>query len=114
MGQQHGRVGSDQGQVGVKVKPDAIKLTQRLRVEQAFRQAGRRGLTRDQVEADLGLSHQTATARVRELLLDGVVTETQLRRRTRSGRYAAVVMLTDRSDLGATAVAVSLFDQEVP
>lgn len=55
------------------------------------------GLTRDEIEALSGLSHQTASARVRELMLNGLL-ETRVnpstgiswRRATRSGKQAEV------------------------
>ena len=52
--------------------------------------AGRDGLTRDEVEVATGLKHQTATARVRELVKMGAVRETQRTRLTRSNRSAVV------------------------
>lgn len=59
------------------------------------------GLTRDQIEAITGLQHQTASARVRELFLNGHL-ETRLdpatgksfRRPTRSGKQAEVCFAT--------------------
>lgn len=56
----------------------------------AFIGAQAHGATCDEVEASLGLRHQTASARVRELSLAGVIRDTGERRRTRSGRNAAV------------------------
>lgn len=55
------------------------------------------GLTRDEIEVMTGLQHQTASARVRELMLNGLL-ETRMdpttgksyRRPTRSGRQAEV------------------------
>lgn len=42
------------------------------------------------VEQDLGMSHQTASARIRELVLSGLAEATPARRRTGSGRLAIV------------------------
>lgn len=49
--------------------------------------------TCDELEVALGLRHQTASARLRELVLMGRVFDTQHRRPTRSGRKAAVYAL---------------------
>lgn len=48
------------------------------------------GLTCDEVEAALGFRHQTASARIRELVLAGGLTDSGRRRRTRSGRSARI------------------------
>lgn len=47
--------------------------------------------TCDEVEEALGLRHQTASARVYELVRSGRVIRTERRRRTRSGRNADVL-----------------------
>jgi predicted transcriptional regulator len=49
-----------------------------------------RDATCDEVEAKLGMSHQTASARIRELSLMGFIEDTGTRRKTRSGRSARV------------------------
>lgn len=49
-----------------------------------------RGLTCDEVEAITNLRHQTASARIRELVLQGRLYDSKERRATRSGRMAAV------------------------
>lgn len=56
------------------------------------------GLTRDQVEIITGLSHQTSSARMRELVLKGLIetriapgTTKSIRRPTRTGRTAEVL-----------------------
>jgi predicted ArsR family transcriptional regulator len=48
------------------------------------------GLTCDEVEQDLNLRHQTASARIRELAQHGLLVDSQERRRTRAGRSAAI------------------------
>ncbi len=48
------------------------------------------GATRDEVEATLGLRHQTAGPRIRELVQLGAVVDSGQRRPTRSGRGAIV------------------------
>lgn len=61
----------------------------RSKVLGAIRTAGA-GMTDDEVERALGLRHQTASARRRELVLLGLVRDSGRRRRTSSGRMAAV------------------------
>ena len=46
--------------------------------------------TCDEVEIGTGLSHQTASARVRDLVKAGLIVDTGARRPTRSGRGARV------------------------
>lgn len=48
------------------------------------------GLTCDEIERAAGLSHQTASARVRELVLKGLVTDSGHKRNTCTGRKAIV------------------------
>lgn len=54
------------------------------------RAQGARGATCDEIEEGLGLRHQTASARVRELAQAGLLKDSGERRATRSGRKAAV------------------------
>lgn len=55
-------------------------------------QAGH-GATCDDVERCLGMRHQTASARVRELAKAGAIVDSGKRRPTRSGRKAAVYVV---------------------
>ena len=48
------------------------------------------GATCDEIENALNMRHQTASARVRELVLLGVIVNSGQRRKTRSGRSASV------------------------
>ena len=66
--------------------------TSRLRalVLAVIRQNGETGATCDEVELATGLRHQTASARVNELMNRGQIVDTEQRRRTRSGRFATV------------------------
>ena len=48
------------------------------------------GLTCDEVEAEAQMSHQTTSARIRELALAGAIVDSGERRKTRSGRAACV------------------------
>jgi hypothetical protein len=49
--------------------------------------------TCDEVEEGLSLTHQTASARIRELVLLGSVRDSGARRKTRSGRQARVYVV---------------------
>ena len=62
----------------------------RRQVLEAIRASGAHGMTDDEAEQALGLRHQTASARRRELVLSGHVADTGERRQTRSGRLATV------------------------
>lgn len=53
---------------------------------------GATGATCDEIELALFLSHQTASARCTEAVARGLLVRTQIRRETRSGRKAAVLM----------------------
>jgi hypothetical protein len=52
----------------------------------------RSGATCDEVEVALGMSHQTASARIRELVLGGWLVRSAVKRKTRSGRAADVIV----------------------
>ena len=56
--------------------------------------AGPSGLTTEQIEHKTGQRHQTASARVLELREAGLIVATGERRRTTSGRTAAVYRVT--------------------
>lgn len=51
---------------------------------------GRKGATCDEVEVALAMSHQTASARIRELVKLGQLHDSWSARKTRSGRKATV------------------------
>jgi hypothetical protein len=69
-----------------------FKAEQRTRVLRAIRDCG--GMTCDELERHLGLSHQSCSARCSELLADGSVYRDG-KRKTRSGCNAAVFKVTD-------------------
>jgi hypothetical protein len=52
--------------------------------------AGGFGRTCDEIESLMHLRHQTASARIRELVLQGLIEDSGQRRSTRSGRGAIV------------------------
>jgi hypothetical protein len=72
--------------------------TSRLRrlVLRTVREAGEEGRTCDEMELELGLTHQTCSARCTELKQKGFIFERRkddvlVKRRTRGGRMAAVL-----------------------
>lgn len=67
---------------------DAAKL--RARVFDCVNDSGSVGRTCDEIEEHTGLTHQTASARVRELVLRGDIIDSHRTRKTRSGRAATV------------------------
>lgn len=88
-------------------KIEGIAGTLRHQCYQAILDRGHGGATRDEVEVETGLKHQTATARVRELVQMGVVVETGMKRDTRSGRSAVVCVAYPYRDPLAVSVSVS-------
>jgi predicted transcriptional regulator len=87
-----------------------VDLTPSLRdrVYQHVLSKGNAGATCDEVEAELKLRHQTASARVRELAQLGRIVDSTGRRKTRSGRYAVIWVRGDNIPLPE---AVSLRDE---
>jgi|TARA_R110002110_G_scaffold179936_9_gene385684 predicted ArsR family transcriptional regulator len=67
---------------------DGYKILRKLEREAST------GATCDEMETELGLSHQTASARCHDLLRFGAIERSGLRRATRSGRSAHVYVLT--------------------
>lgn len=55
------------------------------------------GATCDEAEVALGLRHQTASARIRELVTLGAIADSGQRRKTRSGRTASVYRVKGES-----------------
>lgn len=85
--------GSDTSKAAAEaIQPDAARL--RSLVIDAFKEAGERGLTSNEVELKLGLRQSTASARVREVVLLGNLVESGIRK-TASGRNAKVFVWTD-------------------
>lgn len=54
------------------------------------------GITCDAVEELTGMSHQTCSARITELVIEGKIRDTGMRRGTRSGRTARVYVAVPR------------------
>lgn len=69
---------------------DETSLSRLRRKVHTFIAAQSDGATCDEVEIALDLRHQTASARVRELVLTGFIEDTGQRRLTSSGRPARV------------------------
>jgi hypothetical protein len=63
----------------------------------AHLQASLRGRTCEEIEQALNLRHQTTSARLRELVLLGLVEDTGRRRLTSSGRSARVYAVREMS-----------------
>jgi predicted transcriptional regulator len=70
------------------MKPKAAALRQRILAELQVR--GSFGATCDELEGAMGLAHQTASARLREMALKGLIVDSEMKRATRSGRWAIV------------------------
>jgi hypothetical protein len=68
------------------------KAILRAKVIGYIREQGAYGATSDEVEEALGLSHQTISARITEAKADGTLVPSGMRRKTRSGRNAAVLI----------------------
>jgi len=75
-------------QAADEIAPTALVL--RERVFRFIAAAGSMGATDDEIELALGMRHQTASARRRELVLKGRIVDSGTLRKTSSGRYAHV------------------------
>lgn len=81
--------------------PSAGQLRSRVLVE--VRERG--GATCDEVEQALRMQHQTASARIRELVLDGRLVDSGERRLTKSNRRAAVWVVAPEAESTGLVVA---------
>jgi hypothetical protein len=63
-----------------------------------FTKEGTRGLTDNEIELQLHLRHQSASARRRELELDDLIVRTERKRLTDSGRHARVYVLKEHHE----------------
>lgn len=68
--------------------------TLQIKVLLAIKNAGKNGRTSDELENQLGLSHQTCSPRVSELVRRGLIKDSKLRRVTQAGRPATVWVTT--------------------
>jgi hypothetical protein len=71
--------------------------TMRARVLEYITAQGEEGATDDEVEVALGMLHQTASARRRELELSGHIQKTDWSRPTRTGSQAAVYCVSEHA-----------------
>ena len=78
------------------MKPHASRI--REDVLAAIQRSCPRGMTCDEIEVNLGLAHQTASARVRELAVAKDIVDSGRRRPTRTGRKAVVYVSAGRPD----------------
>lgn len=74
----------------------------RVRILRAIVASGNTGKTCDEIEVELGMSHQTASARMTDLADDEHIERTTVRRKTRSGRPAGVCVATIAGIAAAT------------
>ena len=69
---------------------EGVASSMQERVRLFIAEAGEHGATDDEIEAALGLRHQTASARRRELVLKEIIKDSGRVRKTRSNRKATV------------------------
>jgi predicted transcriptional regulator len=70
------------------IRPSAATL--RSEINALIRKLGPKGMTCDEVEVLTGISHQSASARINELMKSDSIQDSGERRHTRSGRKAIV------------------------
>lgn len=89
--------GSD---TSLEAAEEAVSFSASLREQilDHIQKLGGAGATCDEVEVSFGLRHQTASARIRELVQVGSLKDSGARRKTRSGRGAVVWVRDDGTD----------------
>jgi hypothetical protein len=65
----------------------------RLAIYAVARRRGSTGITADEVSAEWGSSHNHVAPRMTELKAAGLLVPTQIRRKTRAGRWARVLVI---------------------
>jgi hypothetical protein len=75
-----------------------------MKVLKFIYEEGRGGSTSDQAETALAMTHQTVSARFNELRNKGLLEESGEMRKTRSGRKAAVYVVTEKGRLAANGI----------
>ena len=73
----------------------ASAKTLRRKIHQLLKRKGDRGATCWEIEQEMGMMHQSASARLRELVIEGNAIDSGYRRKTGSGRNAVVVVAAD-------------------
>jgi hypothetical protein len=73
---------------------DSSAAAMRLKIDAMALHRGPVGITCDEVEVSLSMLHQTASARIRELVQQGWLVDSGLRRMTRRNRKATVYWWT--------------------
>ena len=79
-----------------KAPLDKVRVLQGIMRECAIGGGIRQGATCDELESSLMLSHQTTSARVRDLAKGGRIVDSGKRRRTRTGRQAIVWTVVEK------------------
>lgn len=82
--------GDTSSEAAERIEPDVARLARMVLTFIEKRAA--LGATCDEVEERTGLAHQTASARIRELVQEGLIFDSGARRKTRSGRNARVYL----------------------
>lgn len=102
-------VGSDTSKEAAASMTGSAQVV-RVRVFKHIKSQGVRGSTDNEIEHALGLRHQSASARRRELVQRGMVYDSGQRRRTDSGRKAAVWVAAPQHEWEARAAEVAQAD----
>lgn len=84
--------GADTSLAAHRSKSDEGRLAMRARLLGFIGARGAQGATADEVERALVLPHQSASARLSEMLRDGAIHDSGRRRKTRQGRAARVYL----------------------
>jgi hypothetical protein len=87
--------GSDTSREAAK-RSDSSAGAMRTKVLSYIESLGPKGATCDEVEEVLQLKHQTASARIRELVIDEKLIDTGRRRKTRSGSSARIYVPVEK------------------
>lgn len=82
----HVKTSDSSREAAIQIKESSSSL--RMRILNLIMKSG--SMTCDEVEVKTGLRHQTASARIRELVLKGFIEDSSERRKTRSGRNAVI------------------------
>jgi len=84
----HEKTSSTSREAAISMLPHAKAI--RMKIYRMIDASGDNGLTVDEIEIAGSYIHQTASARVTELLQEGLIANSQRQRNTRQGRKASV------------------------